>query len=42
MVDSSGAHADQVNPIYGLLGLNPAKGQAKVMSESWAAAETLD
>ena len=30
--DSSGVHADPFNPIYVLLGFNPANGQAKVMS----------
>ena len=40
MVDSSGDDADPLNPIAVLLGLNPAIGQAEVMSGRCGAAET--
>ena len=40
VLDSPGAHAGPVPPIDVLLDLNPAKGQAKVMSGRCGAAGT--
>ena len=39
VVDSSGEQAD---PVYGLLGLHPGNGQAKVMSKHCGAVEIPD
>ena len=41
-VDTSGATADPVYPTYVILDLNPAKGEANVMSGRSRAAETPD